>query len=119
MPILRELSKKCLEKYHNNLPSSKAELLDFKGVGEYISNAVLCFAFNQNVPIIDGNMVRILKRYFNITSKKKNPRSDNFIWEQMEDLLPLERYKEFNYALLDFAALICKFYNPKCEKCIL
>jgi len=117
VPVLKELSNICLKQYNNTLPSKKEDLISIKGIGDYIANAVLCFAFNQRVPIIDGNVIRILKRVFNITSKKKNPRSDIYIWEQMEQLLPKDKFKRFNYALLDFAALICKFYNPKCEIC--
>jgi len=117
--ILKELANKVLNNYDGKIPSTKEELLSIKGIGDYIANAILCFAFNIRVPIIDGNVIRILERLFDIKSRKKNPRTDKEIWKQMEKLLPIENYRDFNYALLDFASLICKFYNPLCEDCFM
>jgi len=115
--VIKELSRNVIEKYDNKIPERKKDLLQIKGIGEYIANAVLCFSFNKRVPIIDSNMIRILERIFNIKSIKKIPRMDKTVWKQMERLLPLNNYKDFNYALLDFASLICKYPTPKCEKC--
>lgn len=119
VPILKGLAEKVLKDYKGDIPSNKEDLLSIKGIGEYISNAVLCFAFNKRVSIIDGNTIRILERLFNIKSSKKNPRNDKIIWQKMEGILPFENYRDFNYACLDFASLICRFYTPNCEDCFM
>jgi len=119
VPILKDLAKNIIEKHNSKIPSNKEDLLSMKGIGDYISNAILCFAFNKRVAIIDGNFIRILERVFNIKSFKKNPRKDKNIWKKMEELLPIKEYRNFNYAMLDFAALICKFYKPQCTECIM
>lgn len=119
VPILKEMAKNIIEKHNGKIPSNKEDLLMIKGIGDYISGAILCFAFNKRVPIIDGNFIRILDRIFNIKSDKKNPYADKEIWKKMKDLLPLRGYRNFNYAILDFAALICQFYKPQCRGCIM
>ena len=118
-PILKELAKKVIIESRHEFFHNKNDLLQIKGIGEYIANAVMCFAFDKRVPIVDGNIIRILERVFNIKSSKKNARSDIKIWKNMEKLLPVDNFKDFNYALLDFAALICTFYNPRCDECFL
>ena len=118
-PILKDLAKKVINMPRNEFFHNKNDLLQIKGIGEYIANAVMCFVFNKRVPIVDSNIIRILERVFNIKSSKKNARSDIEIWKNMEKLLPEDNFKDFNYALLDFAALICTFYNPKCDECFL
>ncbi len=100
----------------NVVPSEKKDLLNLPGVGDYIANAVLCFAFNKKMPIIDANVGRIMKRIFSFPVKSA-PSRDKKLGEKMEDLIPDRYFKEFNYAILDLAALICLPRNPRCEEC--
>ena len=98
------------------IPKTKKELMKLPGVGEYIANALRCFAFHEPVPIIDANVGRVIKRVFSFPVKKA-PSRDKKLNEFMEHLIPKEHYKEFNLALLDFAALMCTPKNPHCEEC--
>ena len=98
------------------IPSSKEELLKLPGVGDYIANAYLVVALNKRVPIVDTNIKRIYNRLFSIVPTK-DPRRDENIWIFCESLLPKRKYKEFNWALLDFAALVCKSKKPECKSC--
>jgi len=100
----------------NVVPSEKKDLLNLPGVGDYIANAVLCFAFNKKMPIIDANVGRIMKRIFSFPVKSA-PSRDKKLGEKMEDLIPDRYFKEFNYAILDLAALICLPRKPRCEEC--
>lgn len=101
---------------NNVVPSNRKSLLELPGVGEYIANAVLCFAFNNRVPIIDANVGRVIKRVYSFPVKSA-PSRDKELTKRMEEILPEKNFKEFNYALLDFAALICLPRNPKCIEC--
>lgn len=117
---LKDLADKVINKFNGVIPSKKEHLLSIKGIGEYISNAVLCFAFNKRVPILDGGIIRILGRLFNIKSNKRSPRTDIELWKKMEEILPIENYRNFNYALVDFASLICKERGkPLCKICFM
>ena len=102
----------------NMIPSEKKELLKLPGVGDYIANAILCFAFNKKMPIIDANVGRVMKRIFSFPVKSA-PSRDKKLAERMQDLIPDKFFKEFNYAILDMAALICVPRKPRCEECIL
>ncbi|TFG20960.1 MAG: hypothetical protein EU533_05760 [Promethearchaeota archaeon] len=101
---------------NNTIPNNKKALLELPGVGEYIANAVICFAFDQKVPIIDANIGRIMKRVYSFPVKSA-PSRDKELTKRMDEILPEKKFKEFNYAMLDFAALICSPRNPKCIQC--
>ena len=87
------------------------------GVGRYIRNAVLCFAFNQPKPALDTNMIRVILRVFGVESKRSRPREDSDLWLFAEQLVPENNCREFNWGVLDFAAAVCKPRNPNCSGC--
>ena len=89
---------------------TKNNLEKIKGLGEYIINATLCFGEGERLIIYDTNTSRVAGRYFGISNKKD-------IKYKLGTLLPQKGYVNFNYALLDFGALLCKAQNPKCDKC--
>ncbi len=114
---LKKAAEKIVLDYGDEVPSKKEELLKLPGVGEYIANAVLCFAFNKDVPIVDTNVIRLFERVFGIKSSKTRPRNDRKIWEFANQLVPKGRSKEYNQALLDLAASFCKSKNPLSDIC--
>lgn len=92
------------------MPKSQERLMDIDGIVEYIANSTLCFGAGKKLPVVDSNVKRILGRVFSLDSEKK-------IKEKARSLLPEEGYVNYNYALLDFGALVCRSQNPKCKKC--
>lgn len=114
---LKKTAEKIIRDYGGEVPSEKEELLTLSGVGEYIANAVLCFAFGKDVPIVDTNVIRLLERVFGIKSSKVRPRTDRKIWEFAAQLVPKGKCREYNQALLDFAASVCKSKNPLSSVC--
>jgi len=114
---LKCLAKILIDKYDGKVPDSKEELEKLPGVGEYIANAVLCFAYGKSVPIVDTNLIRILDRVFGVRSTKSRPRMDKELWQFAEKILPKKEAKNFNLAILDFAALVCTAKKPKCQNC--
>ncbi|MBN1803443.1 MAG: hypothetical protein JW891_18180 [Candidatus Lokiarchaeota archaeon] len=111
--------KKTIDSIINNggeIPYDVKELKKLPGVGEYIANAVACFAFNQCIPIVDANVGRVIKRVFSFPVKSA-PSRDKALLEKMEEIIPRKSYREFNLALLDFAALVCLPRTPSCEEC--
>jgi A/G-specific adenine glycosylase len=114
---LIKMAETLVNKFNGKVPYTKPELMELFGVGDYISNAVLCFAYNKDVPLLDTNIVRILARVFSIISKKTRPRTDPKMWEIVESIIPQGKAKEFNLSLLDFSAKVCTAKNPKHEIC--
>ena len=112
---LKKLSEMIISD-NNIVPKNKKQLLELPGVGDYIANALLCFAFNKKVPIIDSNVGRVMKRVFSFPVKSA-PSRDKKLTARMEEIIPEKSFKSFNYAILDFAALTCLPRNPRCAEC--
>lgn len=114
---LKETAKILMDRFNGHVPKEKDKLLTLKGVGDYIANAVLCFAFNKDVPIVDTNVIRVLERFFSLKSNKVRPRTDKLIWQFAGKLVPKGNAVKYNRALLDFTAFICTARKPNCLNC--
>jgi A/G-specific adenine glycosylase len=99
---------KIEREFNGKVPQNKESLLSLPGAGPYVANAVLCFAFNKDVALVDTNVIKILKTYLNIKSKQKRARSDRRLWLMMEKMIPPGRGKLFNRSMLDLSAYIKK-----------
>ena len=106
-----------VKKYAGKVPRSKDALVSLPGVGDYIANAILCLAYNENVALLDTNVVRVLQRFFGITSTKARARTDKALWKTYQQMIPKGKARDFNLAVLDFAALVCTAKNPKHKIC--
>ena len=114
---LKKLSQKIISDFNGKVPRTKKELMSLPGVGPYTANAVLCFAFGQDVSMLDVNIVRVIKRVFSLDAKNSRERTDRQLWEFAESMPQSGEGKAFNYAILDFAAEVCTARNPKCAAC--
>jgi A/G-specific adenine glycosylase len=92
-------------------------LRSFPGVGSYIANSVRCCVFDEPLPALDTNMIRVIERVFGWRSKRKRAREDKALWSFAETLVPKTRPKEYNWGVLDLGAAICTARNPKCLIC--
>ncbi len=116
---LLKLAKQIENEYSGYIPENYRDLIKLFGVGKYIANATLCFSFNERVPIVDTNVIRIFQRFFNFKSDKKYIESDKKIWDFAENILPEKDCRLYNYSLLDFGNLVCKPKKPDCQNCLL
>lgn len=98
----------------DSIPTERAELLELPQVGPYVTNATLCFALDRQLPIVDRNVDRVYGRLL----------GDGWVglgeedrWELAAELLPEGRARDYNLALLDFAAAICGAREPLCADC--
>lgn len=96
------------------LPNSVEALESLAGIGPSTARAIACFAFGVSVPILDGNVKRILYRYFAITKA-----NDKELWALSTTLFePNKTFAyEHNQAMMDIGSFICTLRNPKCEQC--
>lgn len=99
-----------------DLPMQPKDLIKLPYVGMYTAHAVACFAFGQRVPMVDLSIVRIISRFTGI-KPPTDIRRAAIIWDIAWALLPQQCFKEHNYGLLDFAALVCRPRSPQCSKC--
>lgn len=116
---LKEMARTAVLLFGGKLPATERDLMELKGVGRYAANAVLCFAFGKRRAVVDANVVRMLGRYFGIRSEKDRPHTDKALWEMAQALMPRKRMREYNWAVFDFAALVCTARTPRCGECVL
>jgi A/G-specific adenine glycosylase len=105
------------DRFQGEVPSDAEQLKGLTGVGNYIANAVLCFAYNRRAAVVDTNVIRVLARVFGLISKRSRPRTDPELWRAAAALLPRQRVKDYNWALLDLGKKLCTPRNPKCSAC--
>lgn len=113
------IAREIEERFCGEMPADRESLVSLPGVGPYIANAVLATAFGERAAIVDTNVVRVVARFFGVRSALKRPRTDPRLWQFAEQLLPRKaaRVREWNYALLDFAAILCRHRHPRCQIC--
>jgi A/G-specific adenine glycosylase len=110
---LKKMASVIASEYKGEVPSNKEDLLKLNGVGSYVANAVLCFVFNKDEPIVDMNVRRVVGRFFGWSGVK-----DAEIEKRLRGLIPKGEAKKFNWGMIDFSALICS-RKPKCNICFL
>ncbi|MDX6181407.1 A/G-specific adenine glycosylase [Flavobacterium sp. Fl-77] len=99
-------------------PPTYNELLKLKGVGEYTAAAIASFAYNEAVPVVDGNVFRVLSRYFDIESDISLPATKKEFTALAHELMPKDNPAIFNQAIMEFGALQCVPKNPDCTTCV-
>lgn len=115
--LLKKFACTYLSFFKSGGKLSRSDLLKLPGIGNYAANAVLSLIYNECVPMLDTNFIRILERVFGVKSSKSRPRNDPYIWRKAEELLPCKEARNFNLAILDFSAIVCKHHQPNCSKC--
>lgn len=103
-------------KRKGKLPRDRTELETIPFMGQYIANAVELIIFKRPSPLIDVNMSRLLERYFG-KRKMADIRYDPYLQKLSFKVVNHSKAKEINWAILDFAALVCTARNPKCFLC--
>ena len=112
------MSHDLIEKFAGTVPAKRELLLSLYGVGEYSARAILSFAFGEDVAVVDVNVARILYRVFAITEKfPSNPARNRKLIDLASSLIPSNRSKEFNWAMIDLGSMICLSKKPLCEYC--
>lgn len=108
-----------VDDYNGNIPKNRNKLKELPGVGDYISDAVLCYGFGYDTIPIDTNILRLFTRYFDLNVSKKRKNVENLREDIDDKFLEFNSFEKVNLAALDFASLVCKAINPNCDECIL
>jgi len=111
--------RKIIEEYklkNGILPQNKDELQESSFASLYISSAYELFVLKNKAALLDVNMSRVLSRFF-YPKDIIDVRNDKIIQELAHNVINVKACKELNWAILDFAALVCKSQKPKCKEC--
>lgn len=98
-------------------PNNYKELLKLKGVGDYTASAIASICFNEPVAVVDGNVYRVLARYFGIKTPINSTKGIKEFKELAQSLLDVSQPGTYNQAIMDFGAMQCKPQNPLCDTC--
>jgi A/G-specific adenine glycosylase len=97
-------------------PKDFDSILQLRGIGRYTASAIASFAYNLPYAVLDGNVFRILSRIFNASKPIDSAEGKKYFSELAQHILPETKAGEYNQAIMDFGALICKPY-PECKIC--
>lgn len=103
--------------YKGKFPEEYKDILALKGIGPYTAAAIASFAFNQPYAVVDGNVFRVLSRYFGIYQPTDSTAGKNLFTALANELLDKKQPGTYNQALMDFGAVICKPKQPLCTSC--
>ncbi|MQP24511.1 A/G-specific adenine glycosylase [Flavobacterium sp. LMO8] len=116
---LHATAKHIAFELNGEFPPTYKELLKLKGVGEYTAAAIASFSFNEPVAVLDGNVFRVLSRYFNLDSDISLPKTKTEFQQLAQEVLDKKNPAVFNQAIMEFGALQCVPKNPDCNSCVL
>jgi A/G-specific adenine glycosylase len=105
------------EHYQGKFPESYVELIKLKGIGEYTAAAISSFSANEAKAVVDGNVYRVLARYFGISEPINSTTGKKIFILTANDLLNRQHPALHNQAMMEFGALLCKPKNPACGIC--
>jgi len=114
---LQAAARQVMELHGGEMPQDKQAVFALKGVGPYTAGAILSIAFNQPQPAVDGNVMRVLSRYFLIDEDIMKGSTRVLMEELAGELIPEGRARDFNQALMELGALVCTPKAPHCLTC--
>lgn len=102
---------------NGEFPNTYDKLLQLKGVGSYTAAAISSFAFGEAKAVVDGNVFRVLARYFGIETDIASSKAKKEFESLANALIPQQNPADFNQAMMDFGARQCVPKYPDCESC--
>ena len=115
---LHKTAQQVTEQFNGVFPASYVDLLSLKGVGPYTAAAIASFAFDLPHAVVDGNVYRILSRYFGIDLPIDSTEGKKVFQELASELIPARDPALFNQSVMEFGAMQCTPANPSCETCV-
>lgn len=104
---LHKGAQQIVQEFEGEIPSDPVQLAKIKGLGPYTVGAISSFAFHQKISAVDGNVLRVLSRYFDIHDDIAKPKTVTIIRKLADQLLPEEEHWIVNEALIELGATLC------------
>ena len=105
------------ERYNGKFPQTYDELITLKGIGEYTASAIASFSSGEPRAVVDGNVYRVLARYYGISEPINGSKAQKIFREIAAELLDKQNPGLHNQAMMELGATICKPQNPACGVC--
>ena len=105
------------DKHHGKFPNTMEDILKLPGIGHYTASAILSFAYNLPYPALDGNVFRVIARMFNIQLPINEQKHRSLFLDILNEMIQGVDPAQFNNAMMELGAMVCKPDNPKCDIC--
>jgi A/G-specific adenine glycosylase len=103
--------------WSGEFPASVEDLMKLPGVGRYTAGAIASLALGLDAPVLDGNVIRVLTRLFDLTDDVTQSAARRALWALAEEVLPTGRAGPWNEGLMELGRLICTPRSPRCAIC--
>ncbi len=114
---LHQTAQQICSQHQGQIPTDYAQLIQLPGIARSTAGAILALAYQQPYPILDGNVKRILCRYYAIEGWPGQTPITEKLWKLAADLTPLLQVDKYTQAIMDLGATVCTRQHPKCALC--
>jgi A/G-specific adenine glycosylase len=114
---LHATAKYIVEDLNGQFPDNYKDLIKLKGVGDYTASAIASICFNEASAVVDGNVYRVLSRYFGIETAINSSKGAKEFKQLAQELIDVNNPSDFNQAIMEFGAVQCKPQSPNCKIC--
>ncbi|MDO5972221.1 A/G-specific adenine glycosylase [Flavivirga aquimarina] len=114
---LHATAKHIVKELKGEFPNNYKDLLKLKGVGDYTASAIASICFNEVAAVVDGNVYRVLSRYFGINTPINSSKGAKEFKALAQELIDKKKPAEFNQAIMEFGATHCTPQKPDCNTC--
>ncbi len=114
---MHETANEIMQVYGGQFPSDYETILSLKGIGPYTAAAISSFAFKLPYAVVDGNVFRVLSRFFGIQTAIDSTEGKKIFSDIARECLDESKPHLYNQAIMDFGATICKPEQPLCKTC--
>lgn len=114
---LHATAKKITNDFEGEFPTTYAELLQLKGVGDYTASAIASICFDEPQPVVDGNVFRVLARYFGVEVPINGSQGPAYFKLLAREVMDVQNIRDYNQGIMEFGAIQCTPKNPYCLHC--
>jgi A/G-specific adenine glycosylase len=114
---LHSAAKTIFQEYQGEFPNTYQQIRQLKGIGDYTAAAISSFAFDLPHAVVDGNVYRVLSRYFALSTPIDSTQGKKEFQLLANELLDEQHPANHNQAIMEIGALVCTPRNPQCENC--
>ena len=114
---LHKAAQVMRDQYSGKFPTEFEQVLALPGVGRSTAGAILSSCLNAPYAILDGNVKRVLSRYFVVNGWPGEKKTEDRLWQLTGEVTPNTQVADFNQAMMDLGAMVCTRSKPKCSLC--
>ncbi len=114
---LHKAAKTIIVQYNGDFPTNFEEIATLPGIGRSTAGALLSLSFEQQYPILDGNVKRVLARHYAVEGWPGKKTVERRLWAISSEVTPEKNPGQFNQGIMDLGATVCTRTKPRCDTC--